>query len=137
MNVASSTANMDFLQLSAEYAAYTADTVTYNGLKTTYDAATVIYNKALADEKLRKDDFFKSMFEPAVSIPERPCQPTRQMPFSGIDFKYAQAAAPTVAEKLAGVATFTQNDGVANVASSFKLGYLLSATADTAWNTGV
>jgi hypothetical protein len=90
------TATMDFLQLSAEYTAYKSIADTYNTAKSDYETKKTSYNKALADEKTRKADFFKAMFEPAVVIPERPCQPTRPDAFSGLDFLYAStAAAPT------------------------------------------
>lgn len=94
-------ATQDFMQLKAAYDSYTAAANSYNSLVTTYNTDKTAYNKALADEKARKEDFFKSIFDPAVVIPTRPCQPTRPDAFSGIDFSYTQIATLTAAEKKA------------------------------------
>lgn len=69
-------ATQDFMQLKAAYDSYTSEANTYNSLVSTYNTDKDAYNKALADEKARKEDFFKSIFDPAVVIPTRPCQPT-------------------------------------------------------------
>jgi hypothetical protein len=126
---------MDFLQLSADYASYTTMANTYNTAKSDYETKKTAYNSALADEKTRQADFFKAMFEPAVAIPERPCQPTRPDAFSGIDFKYATTVATTDPNKLLMQGTFTSNTGVQAAAASYKLGYQLPATG-SAWAAG-
>lgn len=56
--------------LASNYASYNALVNTYNPLK---DA----YNTALAAETARLADPLKAAFEPAVTIPERPCPPTQ------------------------------------------------------------
>lgn len=67
---------MDFMKLKADYDAYTAAASTYNTDKDSYNTLKTAYNKALADEKTRKADVFKAAFDPPVTIPTRPCQPT-------------------------------------------------------------
>jgi len=129
------TATMDFLQLSAEYASYTTMANTYNTAKSDYETKRTEYNTQLAAEKTRQADFFKAMFEPAVVIPERPCQPTRPDAFSGIDFKYAETVATTAPNKLLSHGTFNQNGGVQAAAASYKLGYQLPTNA-AAWAVG-
>jgi len=109
---------------------------TYNTDKSAYETKKTAYNKALADEKARKADFFKAMFELAVEIPERPCQPTRPEAFSGLDFTYTTTAARSTAEKAADSAVFTQNDGVQDKSASFKLGYQAASDDATAFAAG-
>jgi hypothetical protein len=105
---ATATSKMDFWELDAQYKTAKAAVTSYEALVTSYNTAKTAYNKALADEKARKADFFKAMFEPAVVIPERPCQPVAPATWSGLDFKYASTAALTAAEKTAKTATFAE-----------------------------
>jgi len=55
----------------------------YNSAKSSYDGLKNTYETALDGETARKADFFKSMFEPVIAIPERPCPPTRPAAFVG------------------------------------------------------
>lgn len=126
------TSTQDFMKMKAEYDAYTSTANTYNTALGTYNTNKDAYNKALTDEAARKADFFKSIFDPAVVIPERPCQPTRPNAFVGVDFKYDTTTAITATEKTVMMGTFNQNDGSINVSASFKLGYFLPSAATTA-----
>lgn len=120
---------MDFMKLKADYDAYSTQVSTYNTAKDDYNTKKDAYNKALSDEAARMKDFFKSIFEPATVIPERPCQPTRLAAFDGVDFKYATTAAITDANKLLNHGTFNQSGMLQVPAASFKVGYQI-ANAD-------
>lgn len=125
---------MDFMQLKADYDAYNTQVSTYNTDKDEYNTKKDAYNKALSDEAARMKDFFKSIFEPAIVIPERPCQPTRLAAFDGVELKYAATAALTDAEKTAKTGTFAQNGMLQAAAASYKVGYQVAnadATATT------
>ena len=130
------TTQMDFLKLKSEYDTYTAAANTYNTAVTTYNTNKDAYNKALTDEAARKADFFKAMFDPAVTIPERPCQPDRPAAFSGVDFKYDTTVAITTAEKAAMKGTFAYNGGSVSANTSFRVGYQLPAITDAAITAG-
>jgi hypothetical protein len=108
---------------------------TYNTAKSDYETKKTAYNKALADEKTRKADFFKAMFEPAVVIPERPCQPTRPGAFSGLDFTFATTTI-TDAEKGAKKAVFTQNGGIQVKTASYKMGYQMASSDAATYAAG-
>lgn len=129
-------ATMDFMQMNAEYTTYNNAAAVYNSAVTSYNTDKDAYNKALADEAARKADFFKAMFDPAVVIPTRPCQPTQPGAFSGIDFKYDTTTPITAAEKAAMKGTFNQNGGAIAAIASFKVGYQLPSSADTALAAG-
>jgi hypothetical protein len=75
-----------------------ADNTSYNSAKTTYDSSKSTYNTALSNEKTRKADFFKSIFEAPVTIPTRPCPPTQPSAWTGatIDWDVASAAIASV-----------------------------------------
>lgn len=51
----------------------------YNSQKSSYENKKNSYNNALKQEKARKNDIFKSLFEKEVTVPERP-QPPQQPP---------------------------------------------------------
>jgi len=58
-----------YTDFSTQYTAYNGELEKYNTLKTTY-------NKELADETQRKEDIIRSILEPAIALPARPCPPT-------------------------------------------------------------
>jgi hypothetical protein len=129
---------MDYMQLKSEYDTYNSMANSYNTEKSSYETLKTAYNTALADETTRQADFFKAMFEPAVEIPERPCQPTRPDAFMGVSFmNEADSSDPDAdAKKDDMVGTFNQNDGVRAFAASFKLGYQLPNVDDATWAEG-
>jgi len=55
----------------------------YNSVKSSYDAKKKTYNDAITAEQERVKDFFKATFEPKISIPTRPEQPTQPMAYGG------------------------------------------------------
>jgi hypothetical protein len=55
----------------------------FETLKANYDIERVAYNTAIANEKTRSADFFKNLFEPAITIPQRPCNPVVPTAWTG------------------------------------------------------
>jgi len=100
-NSAEAYTTMDFMAVKSMYDTYNGQKTTYESALSSYNTLKDAYNKALADETTRQADFFKATFEPAVTIPVRPCQPTRLAALSAVDFKYTPAAALTADNKKA------------------------------------
>lgn len=50
---------------------------TYEGLRTTYENLRAAYNKAVDTEKARRADIFRSALETPLTVPARPCPPTK------------------------------------------------------------
>ena len=49
----------------------------YNQLLSTYNSQLAAYNTAVTTENKRATDFFRSIFEQQVKIPQRPCPPSQ------------------------------------------------------------
>lgn len=63
----------------------------YNSEVSSYNTKVGAFNKAVTDEKNRKADFFKAIFEKEVTVPERPGPkpfrpPTSPNPVAGVKF---------------------------------------------------
>lgn len=65
----------------------------YNSVKGTYDGKRKTYDDALTAEETRQADVFKAAFDPALSIPERPCPPTQPSAYMGPYLDLAKARA--------------------------------------------
>jgi len=104
---------MDSATLIGMLDATTASYASYNSAKSTYDTAKTAYNTALAAEKARVADFFKAMFDPAVTIPARPCQPTMPAAYMGpnVDITLTTGAYTTInaTSKVLGYGAFARN----------------------------
>jgi len=92
------TVNYDSGALLRAIDAGNAANAAYTTLLNTYNTSKDSYNTALANEKTRAGDFFKSIFEAPVKIPTRPCPPTQPAAWTGpnIDWWVANAAIASV-----------------------------------------
>jgi len=124
---------MDSAQLIGMLDATNASYTTYNSAKSTYDTAKTAYNTALTAEKARVADFFKAMFDPAVTIPARPCQPTMPAAYMGpnVDHTITNAAYTTInaTSKALGYGAFGRN---AIAKPTLNSGFLSSTPDSTA-----
>ena len=104
---------MDTAQVIGMIDSTTASYTSYNSAKATYDTARTAYNTALAGEKARVADFFKAMFDPAVTIPARPCQPTMPAAYSGPNVDWTLTNNPytsvNATSKVKGYGVFARN----------------------------
>jgi hypothetical protein len=99
---------------------------------TAFNTAAAAYNTKAKEEKARKADATKAVFDPPIAVPARPCAPTVPAAYAGPVPNFAGTAALTAAQKTANAATWAENSGVAAATSSFKMGYLQVNAADTA-----
>lgn len=73
----SQTMTVDTAVLFKLYDMKTAEYNAYEALRTTYETSKEAYNKAITNEKARRADFFKSFIDSPLTIPARPCPPTK------------------------------------------------------------
>jgi len=109
------TSTVNWLEYKREYDTYNTAKATFESAKTSYNTLKDAYNLALKNEKARKNDLFKSIFDPVVVVPTRPCPPDQPGDWTGLDFKWLMTgtgntwAEWTAANKAAKFATFTTN----------------------------
>jgi hypothetical protein len=131
---------VDWLEYYREYTSYNSAKSTFETTKTSYNTLKDAYNTALAAETARKLDFFKSIFDPPIVVPERPCKPTQPPAWTGLDYKPTMTGTGntflewTADNKAAKWATFSQNSMVQAIASTWRMGYQI-VSADTSVGT--
>lgn len=91
------TKTIDTAVLFKLYTMKTAEYNAYEALRTTYETSRTAYNKAIENEKARRADFFKSILETPLTIPARPCPPTKPATWDwlNLDIKGSQATGAT------------------------------------------
>lgn len=62
---------------------------TYEDKKNTFDSKKKTYEDKFQKEKDRLADPIKAAFDKPVDVPQRPCEPTRPLPFYGMKLKMA------------------------------------------------
>lgn len=103
-------------------------------MKNAYNSKAKIYNDAVTAEETRMKDFFKSIFDPKVAIPEQPEPPTKPASYPNM---YIAAAAATdglntdaTAQKGAVMKTGAAKSAGVNT-DSYRQGYLYSTADDS------
>lgn len=77
-------ANIDYSEVKYYYDTYNTRKTTFETAKTAYNTLKDAYNTAVASEKARSLDAFRTLFEAPITIPDRPCKPDQLEAFTGL-----------------------------------------------------